>query len=57
MLFANEIRVNMGALASMTESTDAVARKIIKEKHANVSVISVMYNYKINVHNFLYSRV
>jgi len=41
VLSASEIRVNMEAFASMTESTDAVARIIILEKPANVSVIAV----------------
>ena len=44
MLYAGEIRVNMEAFVSMTESTDAVARIIILENTADVSVISVMYN-------------
>ena len=41
VLFAIEILVNMGAHASLTESTDAVARQIILELDANVSVIAV----------------
>ena len=55
VLSASQIRVNMEAFASMTESTDAVARRIILGKPANVSVIAVMYNYKIYFHNLLYS--
>ena len=37
----------MEAFASITESTDAVARIIILEKPAHVSVIIVVYNYEI----------
>ena len=39
----------------MTESTDAAARIIILENTADVSVIAVMYNYKIFLFNLLYS--
>ena len=56
MLSASQIRVNMEAFASMTESTDAVARMIILEKLANVSFLVVMYNYKIYFYNLLYSQ-
>ena len=45
----------MEAFASMMECTDAVARIIILEKPALVSVIAVTYNYKVNCHNLLYS--
>ena len=55
VLSANQIRVNMEAFASMMECTDAVARIIILEKPALVSVIAVTYNYKVNCHNLLYS--
>ena len=47
VLFANKIRVNMEALACMTDSTDAVARIGIMEKPAQVSVIAVIYNHNI----------
>ena len=40
MLYANEIRVNMEAFAGMTESTGVVARIIILEKPAHVSVFA-----------------
>ena len=53
MLSASKIRVNMGAFASMTERTDAVARIIIMEKLAQVSAIAVIYD--IYFHNLLYS--
>ena len=55
VLFANRIRVKMVALASMTESTNAFARINIMEKPAQVSVIAVMDQHKIYVHNLLYS--
>ena len=47
VLSVRQIRVNMEAFASITESTDAVARIIILEKPAHVSVIIVVYNYEI----------
>ena len=46
----------MEAPASMTDSTDAVARISIMEKPAQVSDIAVMYNYKIYFHNVQYSE-
>ena len=55
VLSARLIRVNMEAVASTMESTNAVARMIIMEKPATVSVIAVMYNYKIYFHNILHS--
>ena len=56
VLSARLIRVNMEAVASTMESTNAVARMIIMEKPANVSVIEVMYNYNMYFHNILHSR-
>ena len=47
----------MEAFAGMMESTDAVARIIILENPADVSVIAVMYNYKIYFHNLQYSGI
>ena len=47
MLYANEIRVNMVAFASITDSTRAIARINIMEKPAQVSIIAVMYNKQI----------
>jgi len=44
MLSARQIPVNMEAFASLSDSTNAVARNIIMEKPAQVSVIAVMYN-------------
>ena len=55
VLFAIKIHVNMEALANMTEITNATARIGFMEKPVKVSVIAVMYNYKIYLHNTLYS--
>ena len=43
VLSANQIRVHMEPLASMTDSTDAVARILILENSAHVSIIVVIY--------------
>ena len=43
VLFASQIRVHMEPLASMTDSTDAVARILILENTAHVSIIAVIY--------------
>ena len=55
-LSASQIRVNMEEFVSMTENTDAVARRIILGKPANVSLIALMCNYKVCVHNLLHPR-
>ena len=55
VLSATQIRVNMEAIARMMDCIDAVAQMIILEILAKVSVIAVMYTYKIYFHNLLYS--
>ena len=45
VLSASQIRVHMEPLASMMENTDVVARILILENTAHVSIIAVLYTY------------